>query len=146
MKATHGGDKTEDQLPTKILLTSLSAMVAETATFPIDLTKTRLQLHGESKPVSSTTAFRVVAEILRQQGLLGLYQGLPAAIIRHLFYTPIRIVLYENLRNKVASSDGSLSLSTKALVGGVSGVIAQVNPVILLLVFHLKRCDFIYFY
>ncbi|KAL3751585.1 hypothetical protein ACJRO7_012422 [Eucalyptus globulus] len=113
----------------KILLTSLSAMVAESATFPIDLTKTRLQLHGQSLPSSSssaTTAVRVAADIARRQGVLGLYRGLSPAIIRHLFYTPIRIVGYENLRNAADAGDRSLPLLGKALAGGVSGVVAQV--------------------
>ncbi|KAF2298877.1 hypothetical protein GH714_028530 [Hevea brasiliensis] len=104
-------------------------MVAETATFPIDLAKTRLQLHGESlSSTHPTNAFRVAAEILRQRGLLGLYQGLSPAILRHLFYTPIRIVGYENLRNFVVNDggNGSISLPSKAFLGGVSGVIAQV--------------------
>ncbi|KAF3954654.1 hypothetical protein CMV_020023 [Castanea mollissima] len=108
----------------KLMLTSLSAMAAETSTFPIDLTKTRLQLESRSR----TNAFRVATEIVREQGPLGLYKGLSPAIIRHLFYTPIRIVAYENLRNAVVSSNGdggSLSLSAKALAGGFSGVIAQ---------------------
>ncbi|KAF5727286.1 mitochondrial uncoupling protein 3 [Tripterygium wilfordii] len=113
---------------TKILLTSLSATIAETATFPIDLTKTRLQLHGESlSSTRPTNAVRVVSEILRQQGPIGLYKGLSPAILRHLFYTPIRIIAYENLRNLVvADGVGSPSLPTKALIGGISGVIAQV--------------------
>ncbi|KAM4110224.1 hypothetical protein ACB094_03G178500 [Castanea mollissima] len=109
----------------KLMLTSLSAMAAETSTFPIDLTKTRLQLESRSR----TNEFRVATEIVREQGPLGLYKGLSPAIIRHLFYTPIRIVAYENLRNAVVSSNGdggSLSLSAKALAGGFSGVIAQV--------------------
>ncbi|GLT98430.1 hypothetical protein SLE2022_159350 [Rubroshorea leprosula] len=129
MKISQGHGTDETRTHTKIVLTSLSAMVAETTTFPIDLTKTRLQLHGESHLLSSaserpTNAFRVASEIISQQGILGLYKGLSPAIIRHLFYTPIRIVGYENLRNFV-TPDGSLSLSTKALVGGISGVIAQ---------------------
>ncbi|KAI3433030.1 uncharacterized protein J3R85_007214 [Psidium guajava] len=124
---------TSERTSAKILLTSLSAMVAESATFPIDLTKTRLQLHGQSLPSSSSstrptaaTAFHVAADIVRRQGLLGLYQGLSPAIIRHLFYTPIRIVGYENLRNAVDAGNRSLSLLSKALLGGVSGVVAQV--------------------
>nr|POE59549.1 mitochondrial uncoupling protein 3 [Quercus suber] len=113
----------------KLMLTSLSAMAAETSTFPIDLTKTRLQLESRSR--SRTNAFRVASEIVREQGPLGLYKGLSPAILRHLLYTPIRIVAYENLRNAVVSADGggggggSLSLSAKALAGGFSGVIAQ---------------------
>lgn len=124
MKASHEAERTH----TKILLSSLSAMVAESTTFPIDLAKTRLQLHGES--LSSTTptnAFRVAADIVRQQGFLGLYNGLSPAIVRHLFYTPIRTVGYEHLRYVFRGDDGSLSLSKKALAGGLSGVIAQVS-------------------
>ncbi|PON49996.1 Mitochondrial carrier protein [Parasponia andersonii] len=121
----NGGERSS----TKIALTALSAMVAETTTFPIDLTKTRLQLHGESlSSTRSTNAFRVASEIVRsEQGLLGLYKGLSPAILRHLFYTPIRIVGYEHFRTLFATQhDGSLSFSSKALVGGLSGVIAQV--------------------
>lgn len=114
---------------TKIALTSLSAMAAETATFPIDITKTRLQLHPRSPAPSSLTAFRVAFDILANEGPFGLYRGLSPAILRHLFYTPIRIVGYEHLRNASAaafSGDITPSLPAKALVGGVSGVIAQV--------------------
>jgi solute carrier family 25 uncoupling protein 27 len=111
---------------TKILLTSLAAMVPETTTFPIDLTKTRLQLHGESS-VGRTNAFRVASEIVREQGPVGFYKGLSPAILRHLFYTPIRIVGYEHLRNVVCADAGSLSLSSKALIGGFSGFVAQVR-------------------
>ncbi|VVA20519.1 PREDICTED: mitochondrial [Prunus dulcis] len=112
----------------KILLASISAMVAETTTFPIDLTKTRLQLHGESVSVGSarpTNGFLVASEILRQQGPLGLYKGLSPALLRHLFYTPIRIVGYEHLRSSLKTDGGSLSLPAKALSGGLSGVVAQ---------------------
>ncbi|KAM7484386.1 hypothetical protein LguiA_000395 [Lonicera macranthoides] len=122
--------KDERKAPKKIALTSLSAMVAETTTFPIDITKTRLQLHGESlSPGRPTSAVRVAAEIVWRETPLGLYKGLSPAIIRHIFYTPIRIVCYEHLRNSFVvpvTTDQSLSLSSKALVGGISGVIAQV--------------------
>lgn len=111
----------------KILLTSLSAMIAETTTFPIDLIKTRLQLHGESLPSTrQASAFRIVFQIAKDDGVFGLYRGLSPAVVRHFFYTPIRIVGYEHLRNLVSSYDNSPSLFSKAVMGGVSGVIAQV--------------------
>ncbi|KAJ8433258.1 hypothetical protein Cgig2_023210 [Carnegiea gigantea] len=123
----------------KLVLTGLSAMVAETATFPIDIIKTRLQLRGHvgsSNPTTTASAVKVALGIVRNEGFLGLYQGLSPAIIRHLIYTPIRIVGYENLRDVVVAAQGgrgdgddgagSLSLPSKALVGGLSGVIAQV--------------------
>lgn len=85
---------------TRILLASLSAMVAETVTFPIDLTKTRMQLHGSGSASAAAGAHRigaigVVSEIARKEGMIGLYKGLSPAIIRHMFYTPIRIIGYE---------------------------------------------------
>ncbi|GAA0183635.1 secondary carrier transporter [Lithospermum erythrorhizon] len=108
----------------KIAVASLSATLAETTTFPIDLLKTRLQLHGESTPISSP---QIISQVLKNEGILGLYKGLSPAIVRHLFYTPIRIIGYEYLRNASQPSDhGSLSLVRKGLIGGVSGVIAQV--------------------
>lgn len=126
-----------DNARTKIFLTSLSAMVAETTTFPIDLIKTRLQLHGESLPSSQpTSAFRVALGIIREQGPIGLYKGLSPAIIRHMFYTPIRIVGYEHLRSMVSGDNGSLSLPSKAVVGGISGIMAQVRATLLCLVVY----------
>ncbi|KAK2969036.1 hypothetical protein RJ640_007901 [Escallonia rubra] len=82
-----------------VALASLSAMVAETTTFPIDITKTRLQLI-ESPSTRRASAFRVASEIVRAEGPLGLYQGLSPALLRHLFYTPVRIVGYEHLRER----------------------------------------------
>ncbi|XP_058096374.1 mitochondrial uncoupling protein 3 [Magnolia sinica] len=124
MVAEGGEGKEGNQAYKKMLLTSMSAMVAETATFPIDITKTRLQLFRtqSSHLLPSPNAFRVASDIFQRQGLSGLYQGLSPAIIRHLFYTPLRILSYEHLRLAVPSD----SLSAKALVGGISGVFAQV--------------------
>lgn len=110
---------------TKIALTSLSVAVAETATFPIDITKTRLQLHGEhahqSSSSSSSMIWGVVYEIWREGRVLGFYKGLSPTVLRHLFYTPIRIVGYENLRGVAGDS-----VMAKAVAGGASGVLAQV--------------------
>ncbi|KAG8383075.1 hypothetical protein BUALT_Bualt05G0146900 [Buddleja alternifolia] len=112
----------------KILLTSLSAMAAETTTFPIDLLKTRLQLHGEStQSARPSSAFRIAVQIAKNDGVSGMYKGLSPAVFRHMFYTPIRIVGYERLRGVFArSSDDSLSFCSKAVIGGISGAIAQV--------------------
>ncbi|XP_057422551.1 mitochondrial uncoupling protein 3-like [Lotus japonicus] len=120
----HGG---VDSTTTTLVLSSLSATVAETITFPIDLIKTRLQLHRESLSSSChTSTFRIGLNVIREQGPLGLYKGLSPAIIRHLFYTPIRIVGYEHLRSVVSPDNGSLSMIGKAFVGGISGSLAQV--------------------
>ncbi|KAK9675938.1 hypothetical protein RND81_11G042800 [Saponaria officinalis] len=116
-------NQNQESLQKKMIVASLSAMVAETSTFPIDIIKTRLQLTN-----SSSNSFKVAYNIVKNQGFLGLYKGLTPALIRHLFYTPFRIVGYEQFRNFVVVSDDNsgFSLFSKALVGGFSGVFAQV--------------------
>lgn len=121
------GDRKINTNSKKILLTSLSAMVAETSTFPIDLIKTRLQLRGQSQSLPTSNAFKLASQILCNDGVFGFYNGLSPAILRHLFYTPIRIVGYEHLRTRFVHSDHPLSLSSKAILGGISGAIAQVS-------------------
>lgn len=112
----------------KMAVTSVSAMVAETTTFPIDLLKTRLQLHGESmRSARPASTIRIALQVARNDGVLGMYRGLSPAIFRHTFYTPTRIIVYEHLRdNFVRSPDHSLPFYSKAVIGGISGAIAQV--------------------
>ncbi|PKA65638.1 Mitochondrial uncoupling protein 3 [Apostasia shenzhenica] len=115
----------EGRARTKIALTSLSAAVAETATFPIDIIKTRLQIQAGDAirrlPPVTASASRVAADIWKMKGFVGFYDGLAPAVLRHLFYTPIRIVSYENLRHLAEDS-----VAGKVLAAGVSGVLAQV--------------------
>lgn len=125
-----GTDSNNDHgVVTRLALASISASLSESATFPIDTVKTRLQLlRASAAPFSSSNLQFVSSEILAQGGgFLGFYSGLSPAILRHLFYTPIRIVCYENLRGFAVDADAPVSLLGKALAGGASGVIAQVK-------------------
>jgi solute carrier family 25 (mitochondrial uncoupling protein), member 27 len=104
----------------RVYLSSVSAAVAESATYPIDAIKTRLQLHR-----SPGAGVIVVAGELIREGTM--YRGLSPAVLRHLIYTPIRIVGYEHIRSSLAGGGREVTLSEKALAGGVSGCFAQVK-------------------
>lgn len=71
-------------------LSSVSASIAESATYPIDAIKTQLQLQrstaGSTKPAGAVLLARLV---LQKNGLAGLYAGLSPAALRHVFYTGI---------------------------------------------------------
>uniref|UniRef100_J3LYC6 Uncoupling protein 3 n=1 Tax=Oryza brachyantha TaxID=4533 RepID=J3LYC6_ORYBR len=124
-RAAGDGDGGRRNTPAKVSLSSLSAATAEAATFPIDAIKTRLQLHRS--PVGGGGGgggvMRVAGELVRDGGI---YRGLSPAVVRHLFYTPLRIVGYENLRSTFACGGREAGLLEKALAGGVSGIVAQV--------------------
>ncbi|XP_062184393.1 mitochondrial uncoupling protein 3 [Phragmites australis] len=107
----------------KVSLSSVSAAAAEAATFPIDAVKTRLQLHRSPGGGGGGGVIRVAGELFRDGGM---YRGLSPAVLRHLFYTPLRIVGYEHFRSSLASGGREVGLLEKALAGGLSGIGAQV--------------------
>eukprot|EP00193_Tetraselmis_chui_P020227 CAMPEP_0177794652 /NCGR_PEP_ID=MMETSP0491_2-20121128/25767_1 /TAXON_ID=63592 /ORGANISM="Tetraselmis chuii, Strain PLY429" /LENGTH=341 /DNA_ID=CAMNT_0019317337 /DNA_START=292 /DNA_END=1318 /DNA_ORIENTATION=+ len=72
----------------RLAATGVAAATAEALTFPIDIVKTRLQLQGEMQKRTSTTgAFRTAAQIIRQEGIGGLYAGVSPAVMRHIPYS-----------------------------------------------------------
>ncbi|CAM6090146.1 unnamed protein product [Calypogeia fissa] len=118
----------EQSVGLRLVLTSAAAVVSEAATFPIDTTKTRLQLQGEGGQVGvKRGAFGMVMNIVKEEGIVGLYRGLSPAVLRHTFYTSIRIVTYEQLRDGLHKGDDQhdISAARKALIGGASGMFGQ---------------------
>ncbi|RMX43930.1 hypothetical protein pdam_00011274 [Pocillopora damicornis] len=120
----------------KYCLSSMAATVAETVTFPLDITKTRLQIQGErASTIQSTTAanvpyrgmVRTAVGIVEEEGLRNLWSGVTPAILRHIVYTGSRMTAYEFLRNKVLkrNPDGRFPLwqsfiPRKSVIAGMS--------------------------
>ncbi|XP_052049234.1 mitochondrial uncoupling protein 4 isoform X2 [Apodemus sylvaticus] len=112
------------------------------ATFPLDLTKTRLQMQGEAAlarlgdgAVGSTPyrgMVRTALGIVQEEGFLKLWQGVTPAIYRHVVYSGGRMVTYEHLREVVfgKSEDKHYPLWKSVIGGMMAGVIGQflANP------------------
>lgn len=122
----------------KYTLSAVAAAVAETATYPLDITKTRLQIQGERllfavrhdvkvKNMQSRGMIQTACGIVRHEGILKLWQGVTPAIYRHLVYTGCRMTLYEFIREKVLrkKSDGTISLWKAVIGGSVAGGLGQ---------------------
>ncbi|KAI6235077.1 Cht-1 [Aphelenchoides besseyi] len=107
-------------------LSCTAAMAAETVTYPLDLTKTRLQLSTKSS-LRSAGMIRMTYNIARKEGVLSLWTGVTPAIYRHYVYTGIRTGLYELLRNNWYDYKSAERISLwKSLVAGlISGAVAQ---------------------
>ncbi|XP_052665843.1 mitochondrial uncoupling protein 4 isoform X2 [Harpia harpyja] len=122
----------------KFALSACAAAVAELVTFPLDLTKTRLQVQGEAavhrngaaaagQAVAYRGMLRTAAGIVQEEGVRKLWQGATPAVYRHIVYSGVRMVVYEHLRDSVLgrSEDESFPF-WKAVVGGMSaGAIGQ---------------------
>nr|XP_008540299.1 PREDICTED: mitochondrial uncoupling protein 4 isoform X4 [Equus przewalskii] len=126
----------------KFLLSGCAATVAELATFPLDLTKTRLQMQGEaalarlgdsardSAPYRGMV--RTALGIVQEEGFRKLWQGVTPAIYRHIVYSGGRMVTYEHLREVVfgKTEDKHYPLWKSVIGGMMAGVVGQflANP------------------
>ena len=107
----------------RLLSVSVAAATAEAVTFPIDFIKTRLQLHDTkvSRP------FHAIKNVITQRGILGMYTGVGAGVLRHVPYTTTRVFLYERLTELSAqpSSSPSRKLSQSLMIAFISGGTGQ---------------------
>lgn len=134
--------KSQESFLFKYMLSATAACVAETVTYPLDLTKTRLQIQGEhghhlhdpahaaakpTSPVPHRGMVATAAGIVREEGFRKLWQGVTPALYRHLVYSGCRMSFYEMLREKVfkKNQDGSFPLWKASLSGLMAGAMGQ---------------------
>eukprot|EP01134_Creolimax_fragrantissima_P002066 CFRG2066T1 len=111
----------------------LASCTAEIITFPIDLTKTRLQLQGNGGGVTGAVQYRgmlhALYKIATKEGVTSLYNGCTPALLRQLSYGTLKMGFYKDIRHKLAERSGA-SLGVDVLSGVIAGGIAAAiaNP------------------
>ncbi|XP_030383833.1 mitochondrial uncoupling protein 4C-like [Scaptodrosophila lebanonensis] len=120
--------------------TSFAASVcADCFVYPLDVTKTRLQIQGEhSNPLAKVGKYRglfgTAMGVIREEGFLKLYGGFSAVVVRHFFIAGVKLCSYDYLRMKFSTvnAEGKHELSfMRGMVAGlISGAISTVgsNP------------------
>jgi len=121
--AASQGHHAAHRIAAKVTITAASAMLAEAATFPIDLTKTRMQMAAQSG-APRLGAIATAAGIVSAQGVPGLFRGVSPAVLRHVAYSPTRILAYEALRD--TADEG---LVAKMTAGATAGALGQLGAV-----------------
>ncbi|XP_035792321.1 mitochondrial uncoupling protein Bmcp-like [Anopheles albimanus] len=123
----------------------LASIMAEFGTFPIDTTKTRLQIQGQKLDRSHTELrYRGMTDafvkISRQEGVKALYSGIWPAVLRQATYGTIKFGTYYTLK-KVATERGLLhdaagnesvwcNAACATLAGAISSAIANPTDVL----------------
>ncbi|EHB01946.1 Brain mitochondrial carrier protein 1 [Heterocephalus glaber] len=113
----------------------LASIVAEFGTFPVDLTKTRLQVQGQSidvrfKEIKYRGMFHALFRIYKEEGVLALYSGIAPALLRQASYGTIKIGIYQSLKRLFVERLEDETLLINMICGVVSGVISSTiaNP------------------
>ncbi|EDW63988.1 mitochondrial uncoupling protein 4 [Drosophila virilis] len=123
----------------EICITSfLSAVNADLIVYPLDVTKTRLQIQGEhGNPYANMAKYRglfgTALGVIKEEGFLKLYSGFSALVLRHSFVSGLKIGSYDYLRSKwsVRTDDKvTISMPCTMLAGIVSGALSTIasNP------------------
>ena len=108
-------------------------MMATSIVQPIDLVKTRMQLTKTSQSVSP---IQVTKDIIKVDGVPGLYKGLTAALFRQITYASTRLGVYNALMERGTVTDSITgkkiqpSFGGKLMIGSISGCIGALagNP------------------
>ncbi|EDW63535.1 mitochondrial uncoupling protein 4C [Drosophila virilis] len=135
-------DNSQEQLSVRNLLqlyvnTFIGANFAEACMYSLDVSKTRMQVHGEeakrtgSKP---RNMFRTLYGIWVEEGPRNLYAGFSAMVVRNFIFNSLRVMLYDVFRRRFIYEDAqnvqSIKIHHAFLCGSAAGCIAQAlaNP------------------
>lgn len=123
-----------DSIACTYIVSVFAASIAELVTYPLDLTKTRLQIQGEAATASAQSKlqyrgmFATAAGIVREEGTAKLWQGVTPALYRHVVYSGVRITFYDYLRKEMAkgyTSTEVVPIWKSAVCGIFAGCVAQ---------------------
>jgi solute carrier family 25 oxoglutarate transporter 11 len=85
-----------------------------------------MQLLGEGSREKSVSMARFAMNLIRNEGMLSLFSGISAGLMRQATYTTARLGFYNFFRDRLADSENELSLAKKALCGLGAGAIASI--------------------
>ncbi|XP_071443757.1 mitochondrial dicarboxylate carrier isoform X1 [Hetaerina americana] len=95
----------------------LASAGAACCTHPLDLLKVHLQTQQEGK----LSIIRLTFNIVKQQGVLALYNGLSASLCRQLTYSTTRFGIYEVAKQTVAPSGEAIPFYQRVAMASLAG-------------------------
>lgn len=103
-------------------------MSAAVTTHPIDLVKVRLMM--DLKRGGGDNPIKVAVNIVKEDGLKGLYKGLSASLLRQATYSMTRFGVYGPVKDMISGDDKTPSAWKKLLSGMIAGAIGAIvgNP------------------
>eukprot|EP00049_Salpingoeca_infusionum_P027956 m.35210 g.35210 ORF g.35210 m.35210 type:complete len:317 (-) comp9864_c0_seq1:3431-4381(-) len=122
----------------------IASGVAETLTYPFEVAKVRLQIQGETPltkgQVKLSGPFHAMYHVGKTEGMLALFAGLPAGLLRHgiagtmrlgLFYPTVNYLTYGKTTAPTDPAEiQPITLGTRMLASASTGAVAMIaaNP------------------
>lgn len=113
----------------------LASMAAEIGTFPIDTTKTRLQVQGQvlNKSLSELKyrgMIHAMFRITKEEGFTALFNGIKPALLRQATYGTLKIGLYHGIKRMITEDPKQETLALNMCAGILAGAMSSAvcNP------------------
>ncbi|KAG9459557.1 hypothetical protein H6P81_004065 [Aristolochia fimbriata] len=102
-----------------------AGVIAATFVCPLDVIKTRFQVHGLPKLGSGSIKGSLIVgslqEIVKKEGIRGMYRGLSPTVLALLPNWAVYFTIYEQLKSLLSSNDGTHQLSVGANMIAAAG-------------------------
>lgn len=110
-------------------LAGVSNAISAAATNPVDVLKVRMQMAGEGVSAQRMGIRQSAKKMFADEGTRGFYRGITPSLLREMFYSGIRMGLYEPTKQAIGGT-GSTSLAIKVLAGAITGATGSIiaNP------------------
>ncbi|XP_034024240.1 mitochondrial uncoupling protein 2-like [Thalassophryne amazonica] len=114
----------------KVFSAGAAGCVADLVTFPLDTTKVRLQIQGESKSMQPSQrakyrgVFGTIFTMVKTEGPRSLYSGLVAGLHRQMCFASVRIGLYDTMKQLYTRGSDNVGIGTRLLAGCSTGAMA----------------------
>lgn len=94
----------QQSIPTSVNFATagIGGLIGWVAIHPFNTLGIRMNLASQSGVATESSFFKFSSNIVRQEGVLALYSGLNAGLLRQLFYATSRFGLFEVFRDELA--------------------------------------------
>ncbi|GAM28899.1 hypothetical protein SAMD00019534_120750, partial [Acytostelium subglobosum LB1] len=100
---------------------SFSGMAEETAGYPLDLIKTRIQVHANPN-VSFINVFK---ELIQKEGFVGMFRGLSSPLLAAAMASAIQFTTFEKVNLKIETYYPQVSSTVRYLTSGATAGLFQ---------------------
>ncbi|XP_074648076.1 mitochondrial dicarboxylate carrier-like isoform X2 [Tubulanus polymorphus] len=95
----------------------VASAMAACCTHPLDL----LKVHLQTQQKADMGLLQMGVKVVRNEGILGLYNGLSASVLRQLTYSLTRFAIYETVKKNVTEPGENLPFYQKVMLAAVAG-------------------------
>nr|CAL25806.1 CG18418 [Drosophila melanogaster]CAL25808.1 CG18418 [Drosophila melanogaster]CAL25811.1 CG18418 [Drosophila melanogaster]CAL25815.1 CG18418 [Drosophila melanogaster] len=131
MALVYGVEKKTVPTHMKFVMGGTSGMLATCIVQPLDLLKTRMQISGTLGTREYKNSFEVLSKVLKNEGILSLYNGLSAGLLRQATYTSAKMGVYQMeldwYRKNFGNYPSMVASMTMGIVAGAFGAMCG-NP------------------